>query len=163
MRDFYIRSIEDTDEHFLWEMLYHALYVPEGAAPIPRTVLAQPEIAHYVSEWGEPGDCGFIAVDAHTDRPIGAAWLRQFPADAPGYGFVDERTPELSVALLPGWRGRGIGSELLIALLAYADARYPAVSLSVDPANPARRLYERLGFQPVGANGASLVMVRRCR
>lgn len=162
MRDVYIRSIEDADEPFLWEMLYHALYVPEGVEPLPRTLLAEPEIAHYVSEWGQPADCGFVAVDAATRQSIGAAWLRLFPADAPGYGFVDDCTPEVSIALLPGWRGRGIGSELLIALLAYADVRYSAVSLSVDPANPARRLYERLGFEQVGANGGSVVMMRRC-
>ena len=133
-----------------------------AARPSHRAALAQPEIAHYVSEWGQPADRGFIAVDAHTDQPIGAAWLRLFSSDAPGYGFVDDRTPEVSIALLPDWRSRGIGSELLIALLAYADTRRPAVSLSVDPANPALRLYERLGFERVGLAGGSVVMVRRC-
>ena len=61
MRNFYIRPIEDGDETFLWEMLYQALYVPEGVAPIPREVLAQPELAHYVSEWGQPADGGMFA------------------------------------------------------------------------------------------------------
>jgi len=56
---------------------------------------------------------------------------------------VDARTPELSVAVLPGHRGLGIGTRLVAELLQSVDA----VSLSCDPANPARRLYVRLGFK----------------
>jgi GNAT superfamily N-acetyltransferase len=72
------------------------------------------------------------------------AWLRCFPASEPGYGFVDESTPELSIAVLPAYRGKGIGSRLLERLLQGVDA----ASLSCDPANPAWRLYVRLGFEP---------------
>jgi len=56
----------------------------------------------------------------------------------------------------PGWchwahRGRGIRSLLLEALIEAARAqRNPALSLSVEPDNPARRLYERYGFQVIG-------------
>ncbi len=48
---------------------------------------------------------------------VGAAWLRLFPASDPVYGFVDALTPKLSVAILPQYRGRGIGSRLLGGLL----------------------------------------------
>src|SRR5216683_4225921 len=58
-------------------------------------LLREPAIARYVEEWGiRSGDSGLIAlVDG---APVGAAWLRCFSASEPGYGFVDERTPELS-------------------------------------------------------------------
>jgi GNAT superfamily N-acetyltransferase len=61
------------------------------------------------------------------------------------YGFVDERTPELSVAVLAAHRGKGIGSRLVDGLLQGVRA----TSLSCDPANPAWRLYVRLGFEPL--------------
>lgn len=46
------------------------------------------------------------------------------------------------------WRGRGVGSRLLDALIAAGRVRgLPSLSLSVEPENYARRLYERVGFQ----------------
>lgn len=147
-----IRPLTPADQDLLWEMLYHAVFVPAGSAPLPRSILTEPEIAPYAADWGRPHDAGFAAESA--GQPIGAAWLRLFA----GYGYVDDHTPELSIALLPGYRGQGIGTRLMDALLTYAQARYPGVSLSVEGANPARRLYERLGFAVVGQNGFSLTM-----
>jgi GNAT superfamily N-acetyltransferase len=139
-----LRAATASDEPFLWEMLYLALFVPPGDPPLPRSVLRDPTIARYVDGWGtRSGDSGLIAlVDS---APVGAAWLRCFPASDPGYGFVDERTPELSVAVLPAHRGMGIGSRLVEQLLQGVHA----TSLSCDPANPAWRLYVRLGFKPL--------------
>ncbi len=109
--------------------------------------------------WGQkPGDEGLIAVDNQSDLPIGAVWTRILPAEDPGWGFVDADTPELGVALLPDYRGQGIGTVLMTQLLAQMSGRFKAVSLSVDPKNPAMRLYRRLGFEVVGASGTSLTM-----
>ena len=138
-----LRKAAESDEPFLWEMLYLAAFVPPGAPPIPRSILGEPAIARYVEGWGtRAGDSGLIALG--NGEPVGAAWLRFFPASSPGYGFVDEKTPELSVALLPDYRGRGIGSRLVKQLIGNVSA----LSLSCDPENPARRLYLRLGFEP---------------
>jgi ribosomal protein S18 acetylase RimI-like enzyme len=78
--------------------------------------------------------------------------------DDRGYGYVDAETPELSVAVLPEHRGRGIGTALVIRLLETARVRYRAVSLSVARENPALRLYEQLGFEVVDRSGTSLTM-----
>ena len=141
------RNATCTDESFLWDMLYLALYVQPGDPPLPRSILREPAIARYVRDWGtRPGDQGLIAVEAGIS--IGAAWLRFFPASDPGYGYVSEAIPELSIAVLPDCRGKGIGSQLLDSLL---DG-VPTVSLSCDPKNPAWKLYRRFGFtaQPDG-------------
>ena len=82
--------------------------------------------------------------------PVGAAWYRLFRRDQPGYGFVDERTPELAIAVVPSKRGHGIGEQLLTSLIERArESGYDALSLSVEPGNPARKLYERHGFRCV--------------
>lgn len=155
------RSITPADEPFLWEMLYAAIYVPAGRPRPARTIVQEPAIAHYVANWGQqPGDEGIMAVDPQSGQPAGAAWLRLFPATDPGWGFVDADTPEVSMALLPDYRGQGIGTALLTALIEQAGGRYRALSLSVDPQNPAMRLYERLGFRTVGAVGTSLTMCK---
>ncbi|WP_324274156.1 GNAT family N-acetyltransferase [Blastococcus brunescens] len=80
--------------------------------------------------------------------------MTNFPADVPGYGFVRAGVPELSVCVLPGYRGAGLGAALLDA--AVREARrlsLSALSLSVEAGNPARRLYERVGFAPVEPGG----------
>jgi ribosomal protein S18 acetylase RimI-like enzyme len=153
-----MRPLTREDEPVLWEMLYLALHVPEGQPPFPREVLQAPGIRHYVEGWGRPGDMGVLALDGET--PVGAAWLRLLTGEDRGFGYVDDETPELSIAVMPEYRGRGIGSEMLRRLLEIAGSRYTAVSLSVSADNPARRLYERFGFRVVRDDGSSLTMVR---
>ncbi len=103
-----------------------------------------------------------MGVVAEDGPPVGAAWLRLLPEQDPGYGFIDAQTPELSVGVVPRHRGRGVGSLLLEALIEAAGKRYPALSLSVEPDNPARRLYERHGFQVVGTVDGSLTLLLTC-
>ena len=159
-RDLSIRPLTPADEPFLWEALYHAVYVPPGGSPPEREIVRRPELARYVERWGHgPGDVGVLALVER--RPVGAAWLRCWSGPERGYGFVDSATPELSIAVLPDYRGQGIGTRLLDALLAVADERFAAVSLSVSESNPARRLYERLGFRVLCAGTGTLTMVRR--
>jgi ribosomal protein S18 acetylase RimI-like enzyme len=157
---YFIRPLIQTDEQFLWEMLYQALYVPPGGAPFPPEILNEPEIARYVQDWGRAGDAGFAAIDDATLKPVGAAWIRLFSATNQGYGYVDDQTPELSTALLPAYRHQGIGTALLSHLIADAAATYPALSLSVSSDNPAIRLYQRLGFAVISESGNSLTMRR---
>ena len=59
-----------------------------------------------------------------------------------------------------GSRGRGVGTALLAAAVEEAWRRgLPALSLSVEDGNPARRLYERCGFTVVGRSGDSDTML----
>lgn len=118
-----------------------------------------PSLSRYVIDWGRADDHGFLAQDG--DQPIGAAWLRRLSGAERGYGYVDDETPELTVAVLPGYRGQGIGTQLLTALLALADDAYPAVSLSVSCDNPALRLYQRLGFVAVARDAEAVTMRRQ--
>ena len=138
------------DARFLHDMLHHAYYWRER---VPGSL-----VSRYVRGWGRPGDTALVAHEGGF--AVGAAWYRLFSADEPGYGFVDEQTPELAIAVVPSKRGHGIGEELLQALLAKArDAGYERLSLSVEPGNPARKLYERHGFEVVGEGAEAWTMV----
>ena len=154
-----VRAATSADLPFLRAMIYEAAtWRPEVRPPV-ETGLADPNVARYVSGWGRPGDAGVIGED---DRPIGAAWFRLFPSDEPGYGFVAADVPELSIAVLA--EGRGVGGRLLDALVDVArDQGHRALSLSVEPGNPARRLYERAGFARVTDNGGAWTMLLELR
>ena len=138
---------------FLRDMLHHAYYWRENSPEMEDL-----PVARYVSGWGRPGDASVIAIEGHFS--VGAAWYRLFKASDPGYGFVDEETPELSIAVVPSRRGHGLGSELLEALLVRArEDGFSKLSLSVEPDNPALKLYEKHGFHKVGESGGSWTMV----
>jgi ribosomal protein S18 acetylase RimI-like enzyme len=154
-----IRFLTLTDEPFLWEMLYQALYVAPRQMPFVREVIYEPEISRYVIGWGKPDDAGIVAND--EDQRVGAAWFRLLVGDNRGYGYVDEMTPELSLAVLPAYRGQGIGSRLLAGLLDIARPHYAGICLSVDADNPAVKLYRRFGFEIARSHQASLTMVKR--
>ncbi|HKD79305.1 MAG TPA: GNAT family N-acetyltransferase [Candidatus Angelobacter sp.] len=53
----------------------------------------------------------------------------------------------VDIALLPGFRGQGIGGELLGKLITECDQQKLPLRLQVQRMNPAQRLYERLGFK----------------
>ena len=94
--------------------------VREGKTLPSRDVLQTPDLAKYVQDWGRKSDRAFITFDAQT--PVGAAWYRLFNADNRGYGYVDDRTPELAIALLPQYRNKGLGKSLLIHFIEQAKA-----------------------------------------
>jgi ribosomal protein S18 acetylase RimI-like enzyme len=91
-------------------------------------------------------------------KPIGAVWIRSFTKNNKGYGFVEEGIPELSIALLPEYRGKGLGSFMLETLIDKIKGKYKALSLSVNEANPAVNLYKRFGFKVVKRSGSSITM-----
>jgi ribosomal protein S18 acetylase RimI-like enzyme len=75
--------------------------------------------------------------------------------------FIDEAEDELmlvDIALLPEYRNQGIGRHLIDQLLARAWAAKKQVRLHVFNSNPARRLYERLGFTEIGRDSMYIEM-----
>jgi ribosomal protein S18 acetylase RimI-like enzyme len=66
----------------------------------------------------------------------------------------------IDVALLPQYRGHGIGTSLLRGVLAQADRMGRAIMLHVEKQSRAVRLYERLGFVICGDVGMYFAMSR---
>ena len=157
--DWTIRSLVSEDEPFLWEMLYQALYVPEDESALPHAVIHLPELACYVQDWGNEGDCGFLTMDAATGQSLGAVWVRLLVGENKGYGYIDDHTPELGIAVFPEYRGQGMGTQLLRHLFTSACGQ-SSISLSVSANNPAVKLYGRFGFEVVSRTDESLLMKR---
>ena len=136
-------------------MQYLALFVPPGADPLPRETVDDPTIARYYVGFGSrSGDLGRVA-ESPAGTPIGAAGVRYSTAADPSYGYVNDDTPELGIAVVDQDRGNGIGAAFLTALL----AELPRCSLSVDRRNLAMRLYERHGFSVLRREGDSVLML----
>ena len=153
-----IRRIKSSEIEFLSEMLYEAIFVPEGQDPLPKEVIRDASLAKYIEHWGrDPYDIAFVAeID---NQLVGAAWGRLFSEENKGFGFVDHQTPELSMAVRPDYRNRGIGTNMMKAIHdAYSNLGVARLSLSVDKANNATHLYRRLGYETVEETETSLTM-----
>ncbi|MBU2665371.1 GNAT family N-acetyltransferase [Actinoplanes bogorensis] len=154
-----IRDAGPNDLPFLKLIVLEA-YNWDGPRFTLDQILADDHARRYLDGFPGPGDLGVIAMD--EARPVGAVWGRALPADRAGYGFVAAEIPELTAGVLPDARGRGIATALLDAVIGVARERgLPALSLSVEDGNSARRLYERAGFEVVGRNGGSDTMLLR--
>ena len=107
-----IRALRPEEYPLLADLLYEAIFVPERAEVPPRAVVHDPALSGYWAAFGSrPGDRALCAVA--PEGVVGAVWARRMR----GYGFVADDVPELAMALWPAWRGRGLGTRLLQALL----------------------------------------------
>ena len=138
-----IRELQPPDYPFLWTMLYESIYSP--VQPLPQSIIHEPSVANYAASFGRDGDHGFVLTSDGQLR--GAAWSRLFRETDKNYGFVDESTPELAVAIDAAFRGQGHGQQLLERLInKLFEEGYSQLSLSVDRRNRAVNLYRRMGF-----------------
>jgi GNAT superfamily N-acetyltransferase len=149
-----IRRGDPRDVPFLRSLLPHAfsqqVEEPESDVPIGR----------YIDGWGRSGDTALIAMD--EGHSVGAGWYRLFPSSSRGLGFVDEYTPELTVAVVPSRQGEGIGQQLLGALVARAhDDGYVRISATVERAYPEQASLLDLGFEVVAQRGTLLTLARQ--
>ena len=149
------RELRSNEYDLLKTLLYEAIYIPEGEMPPDRSIIELPELALYYEDFGTgPADHCMAAED--EGRIIGAVWTRIMN----DYGHVDDDTPSLAISVLADYRGRGTGTILLQKikeLLKYNG--YKRVSLAVQKANYAVRMYERAGFRTVGENAEEYIMV----
>lgn len=143
------------------EFLYLAIYQPEGRQPLPLQIVRESELYRYIDNFGTKlWDCAFAAVAG--EEVCGLAWCRLLDGATRGYGYVDDETPELSMAVRPQYRGCGMGTALLRTMVAYLRGQgCGQISLSVSKKNPARRLYAREGFCELAWRDEDVLMLYR--
>ena len=153
--DFKIRFISEEEVGVLEDFLYEAIYVPEGESAPPRSIINQPELQIYISDFGkEKDDIGMVA--EADGQIIGAVWVRIMN----DYGHIDNNTPSFAISVYKDYRGLGTGTDLMKEMLRVLKARgYKQASLSVQKANYAVRMYQKVGFQIVDENKEEYIML----
>ena len=143
-----IRAMRPDEHPLLSDYLYKAIFIPEGyEGEVPRSILREdPKLVAAVDGFGSrPGDVAFVA--ERDGRVVGACWTRTTDI----YGRIDDRTPAFSISVDEECRGQGTGTRLMQAVIDELRCQgFERCSLSVQKANPALRLYERLGFRIIG-------------
>lgn len=155
--DYEIRPLRAEEADLLSDFLYEAIFVPEGAAAPPRSIVEQPELQVYIAGFGTLKDDAALAAEV-GGKAVGVIWARIMD----DYGHVDDGTPSFAMALYPECRGLGMGTALMREMLtALAEKGYRQVSLSVQKENYAVGMYRKAGFEVIRDNGDEYIMLRR--
>jgi len=147
-----LRAAAPADEPFL-----RRLYADAGGAELARLSLEAAAHEALLRMQFDARDRSYAA--AHPEASNDLVLVDGVPA---GRLWVDRSGRDIwliDIALLSDYRARGLGRRLLIALIDEARERGCAVRLHVERHNPARRLYERLGFGVVSDGEVYLELV----
>jgi ribosomal protein S18 acetylase RimI-like enzyme len=146
-----LRPVEPGDEEFLYRV--YASTRAEELAVVP---------------WDDGAKEAFLRMQFgaqarfyRDEMPDATYELVLVDGERGGRLYVDRRSDEIrivDIALLPEYRGRGIGTWLLQQLLAEAAASDRRATIHVERSNPALCLYQRLGFVLVEDQGVYLFM-----
>ena len=153
--EYTIRKMTVLEYPLLSDFLYEAIFIPDGIKPPPRNIIASPELQIYVERFGALKD-DFALVAEIEGTVVGAVWVRIMN----DYGHIDDETPSLAISLYQKYRGQGIGTAMMKEMLALLKSHgYSRVSLSVQKANYAAKLYLKVGFEIVRENDEEYIMV----
>ncbi len=155
--DYQIRPILAEENNLLEDFLYEAIFVPEGASAPPKSIIQQPELQIYITDFGQrKDDIGLVA--EVEKKAVGAVWVRIMN----DYGHIDNDTPSFAIALYKDYRGLGIGTALMQEMLRILkDRGYKQASLAVQKANYAVKMYQNVGFTIVDENEEEYIMLCR--
>lgn len=152
--DYKIREISEDEYGLLENFLYEAIFVPEGMAVPPKSIIRQPELQVYITDFGKRKDDIGLVAEVDTEV-IGAVWVRIMN----DYGHIDDTTPSFAISLYKEYRGLGIGTALMKEMLSILKERgYEQTSLAVQKANYAVNMYKKVGFKIVDENDEEYIM-----
>ena len=154
-----IREILPSEIPVLEDLLYEAVFVPEGSEALPRDIIKIPEIDLYINDFGSLKD-DYCLVAEVKGKIIGAVWVRILSGKIKGYGYVDDKTPEFAISLFNEYRNMGIGTIMMRTMMVYLKRNgYAQASLSVQKANYAANMYLKLGFEIIKENEEDYLML----
>lgn len=150
-----IRKIREDEYTLLNDFIYEAIFIPEGVEPPPKSIINQPDLQVYISNFGkERDDICFVA--EVSGKVVGAVWVR----DMNDYGHIAEGVPSFAISLYKEYRNFGIGTRLMETMLSELKNRgYERTSLAVQKANYAVRMYKKVGFEIINENDEEYIMV----
>lgn len=150
-----IRTMKKQEFPLLEDFLYEAIFIPEGMEVPPKSVISLPELQTYIKDFGLLKD-DFALVAEIEKQIVGAVWVRIIN----DYGHIDSSTPSLAIFLYKDYRKHGIGIAMMKEMLnLLRNHGYKSVSLSVQKANYAAKMYQKLGFKIVNENKDEWIMI----
>ena len=152
--NYQIRLIHPSEVPLLKDFLYEAIFIPEGAVAPPRDIIDYDNLQVYIRDFGKSSDDYCLVAEA-DDKVVGAIWSRIMN----DYGHIADDVPSIAISLYKEYRNQGIGSDLLKQMLDLLKEKgYKSVSLSVQKANYAIKMYQKAGFNILSDDGEEVIM-----
>lgn len=149
-----IREMTAGEYPLLNDFLYEAIFIPEGSEKPPRDIILNEELQVYIRDFGKRKDDHCLVAD-NGGKVVGACWVRIMD----DYGHIDDETPSFAISLFEEYRGKGIGTDLMRAMLELLKAKgYKHASLAVQKKNYAVKMYQKVGFEVVDENDQEYIM-----
>ena len=143
MKKHVIREMHTEETPLLNGFLYEAIFIPEGVPAPPRSIIENEDLQVYVRDFGKKADDRCLVAEV-AGKVVGAVWTRVMN----DYGHITDGIPSLAISLYKDYRNQGIGTELLREMLQLLRRDgYRQVTLSVQKANYAFRMYQKAGFE----------------
>lgn len=152
---YFIREMQSSEYPLLDDFLYHAIFIPQGETPPPKSIITNDELQVYVKDFGKQKDDTALVAEVNG-KIVGAVWARIMN----DYGHIDNETPSLAISLYKEYRCYEIGTILMRNMLSLLEQRgYKRASLAVQKENYAVKMYRKLGFGIVDENSEEYIMV----
>lgn len=152
--DYRIRPIRKEEIPILQDFLYEAIFIPQGVTPPPRSIIQDKSLQVYIRGFGQQPDDRCLVAEA-DNRVVGAIWSRIMI----DYGHIADDIPSIAISLYKDYRNKGIGTEMLRQMLDLLKADgYKSVSLSVQKANYAMKMYQKAGFKVISDDAEEAIM-----
>ncbi len=150
-----IRKIEKNEYELLNDFLYEAIFIPKGAEKPPKEIIKNEDLQVYVKDFGANKDDNCLVAEC-DNKIVGACWTRIMN----DYGHIDNETPSFAISLYEEYRGKGIGTKLMLRMLELLKQKgYKQASLAVQKENYAVKMYKNVGFEIIDENAEEFIMI----
>lgn len=149
------RQIRTDETALLDDFLYEAIFIPDGVSAPPKSIIENEDLQAYVRNFGKQADDRCLVAEC-DGKVVGAVWTRVMN----DYGHIADGIPSLAMSLYKEYRNKGIGTALLEQMLQLLRKDgYKQVSLSVQKANYAVRMYRKAGFLVLNETDEEYIMM----
>lgn len=150
-----IREIKQNEYKLLDDFLYEAIFIPKGMEKPSKEIIKSEELQVYIKDFGTFKDDNCLVAE-YENKIVGACWTRIMN----DYGHIDNETPSFAISLYEEYRGKGIGTMLMVKMLELLKKKgYRQASLAVQKENYAVKMYKKVGFEIVDENSEEYIMI----
>ena len=150
-----IREIRLDEIKLLDDFLYEAIFIPEGTEKPSKKIIKSENLQVYIKDFGNSKDDNCLVAE-YNNKIVGACWTRIMN----DYGHIDNVTPSFAISLYEEYRGKGIGTELMLKMLDLLKQKgYKQASLAVQKENYAVKMYKKVGFKIIDENMEEYIMI----
>ena len=155
MKNFIFREIKKSEYGELENFLYEAIFIPEGTEKPSKEIIKSEDLQVYIKDFGNSKDDNCLVAE-YNNKIVGACWTRIMN----DYGHIDNETPSFAISLYEEYRGKGIGTKLMLKMLDLLKQKgYKQASLAVQKENYAVKMYKKVGFEIIDENKEEYIMI----